>query len=230
MGIDEAGDITGWYEDASGTYHGFLLTGGTYSTIDYPGAQATVLFRINDLGSIVGAADSFGFIYNVTTQTFTPIIYPGAAATVATSINNAGTVAGYFNPSGGYAQGFRLVGSSYRPLPPMKDTNVYVWGLTASGESVGNANQPKGVFDFSFSGGKYQQIPVQGSPHLYGVNKAGAAFIGDGFLYRNGTLHALKFPGGGLTYAYDINNAGVVVGLFLDSNDNQHGFMWVPSP
>lgn len=229
MGINTAGDITGLYQDGLGTYHGFLLSGGLFTTIDYLGAQSSGLYRINDFGQIVGFADSFSFMYDEKKQTFAAIVYPGAADTIATSISNSGDIAGFFSPTSGYAQGFKLIGSSYRPLPPFKDTNVYVWGITTAGELVGTANRPGGIFDFYFAGGKYQQIAIPGSPHLYGVNKAGLAFVGDGFLYRDNNLHALKFPGGGLTYAYDINNAGEVVGLFLDSSDHQHGFTWVPS-
>src|SRR5437773_384935 len=37
-GVDTAGDIMGYYVDGSGIPHGFLLSAGTYTTIDYPGA------------------------------------------------------------------------------------------------------------------------------------------------------------------------------------------------
>lgn len=67
-GINERGDIVGAYCDSalpclmvpSGT-HGFLISGGDFTTIDVPGAIGTAAFGINARGDIVGQyADSTG--------------------------------------------------------------------------------------------------------------------------------------------------------------------------
>jgi len=53
-GINSSGDIVGWYWDKTGE-HGFLLRGGVYSSIDFPGnAQFTETWKINDTGEIAG--------------------------------------------------------------------------------------------------------------------------------------------------------------------------------
>jgi uncharacterized membrane protein len=54
-GINDIGQIVGTY-DRSGTAHGFLLSGGTITEIDYPGAieGSTVVLGINSVGQIVG--------------------------------------------------------------------------------------------------------------------------------------------------------------------------------
>jgi uncharacterized membrane protein len=233
FGINKAGDITGDYLDSMNINHGFLLSGGTYTTIDYPGAQSTSLYRINDLGEIVGVADDNSFLYDLNTQTFTSISYPGASRTFALSINNAGVIAGFYASPEAYGIGFELVGSSYRSLPPLK-AHEYVWGITGMGGLVGYAEYT-GSFDFSFNHGRYQKvtIPDANLALILGVNKAGTALVGtydsgSGFVYQKNVLQPLKFPGGGGTYAYDVNNAGEVVGPFLDSSDNQHCFTWVP--
>lgn len=234
-GINKAGDITGVYIDATDVYHGFLLSGGIYTTIDYPGAQSTTLYRINDVGQIVGIADYQGFVYNLNTETFTAINYPGASETYALAINNAGVIAGFYTLAGVYSRGFELVGSTYRSLPP-QNANAYVWGITGMGELAGYG-QLHGIFDFSFDHGKYQTITIPNTNlvQIYGVNKAGTALVGTynsgvGFLYEDGALQPLTPPGGGATYAVDVNSAGEVVGTFLDSNgiQRQHGFTWVP--
>ena len=235
IGINEAGDITGFYIDSMDIYHGFLLRGGTYSTIDYPGALSTSLYRTNDVGQIVGVGDYTGFMYDENSMTFTEVNYPGSDTTYPTSINNAKTIAGYFTSNGVFSRGFELVGSTYRSLPP-QNANVYVWGITGMGELVGYG-QLHGLFDFSFDHGRYQTITIPNANlvQIYGVNKAGTALVGQynsgaGFLYQNGTLQPLRFPGGGLTYAYDVNNAGEVVGIFLDTGviQHEHCFTWVP--
>jgi hypothetical protein len=55
-GINGAGQIVGRWWDAS--YHGFLLSGGTYTTLDDPSAKrAGTQVGINDAGQIVGYYD-----------------------------------------------------------------------------------------------------------------------------------------------------------------------------
>ena len=49
--IDNLGRIVGYYEDAAGT-HGFLLSGGAFSTIDAPGAKWTGAFGLNSAGQL----------------------------------------------------------------------------------------------------------------------------------------------------------------------------------
>src|SRR5258708_8202063 len=80
LGINKAGDITGFYGDST-NFHGFLLSGGSYTTIDYPGAQSTTLYRINDVGQMVGVGDYTGFVYDKNSQTFTQVTYPGSGTT-----------------------------------------------------------------------------------------------------------------------------------------------------
>jgi hypothetical protein len=71
MGINNAGQIVGYYlstacnyPGCSGAQHfGFLYsggTGGTYTTISYPGAMDTILYGINNSGLILGAYEMQG--------------------------------------------------------------------------------------------------------------------------------------------------------------------------
>jgi probable HAF family extracellular repeat protein len=56
-GINNAEQIVGSFQDppANGQPRGFLYAGGTFSTIDVPGAELTVAYGINDVKHIVGA-------------------------------------------------------------------------------------------------------------------------------------------------------------------------------
>src|SRR5947209_9923000 len=40
--IDSVGDVGGWYYDSSFLQHGFIIVGGTATSIDYPNAVYTV--------------------------------------------------------------------------------------------------------------------------------------------------------------------------------------------
>jgi probable HAF family extracellular repeat protein len=53
-GINDFGQIVGLYFDASNHAHGFLYTGGTFTTLDDPSATSTLAQGINDNGQIVG--------------------------------------------------------------------------------------------------------------------------------------------------------------------------------
>jgi uncharacterized membrane protein len=53
LGINNAGQITGSYDDAAGRHHGYVLRRGRYTTIDAPGRTVTDAWGINDRGEIV---------------------------------------------------------------------------------------------------------------------------------------------------------------------------------
>jgi probable HAF family extracellular repeat protein len=52
-GINDAGQVVGYYNDASGG-HGFLLSGGSFSTINVPNSYGAQARGINNAGQIVG--------------------------------------------------------------------------------------------------------------------------------------------------------------------------------
>jgi uncharacterized membrane protein len=53
LGINNAGHVTGSYDDAAGRHHGFVLRRGRYTTIDAPGRMVTDAWGINDRGQVV---------------------------------------------------------------------------------------------------------------------------------------------------------------------------------
>jgi hypothetical protein len=100
-GINDKGDIVGWYYDTNGVQNGFLLSRGTAVTIDDPDTSAvsTVLEGINDAGTITGQWTNkskriFGFIYDIGTKKFTPIRVPSSSSFVQPwGISGSGLVA-----------------------------------------------------------------------------------------------------------------------------------------
>ena len=78
-GINDAGQIVGFYEDSSLKLHGFLYSNGTYTTLDDPSASAngsTKAFGINATGQMVGdyinASGFHGFLYDPNSNIFPP--------------------------------------------------------------------------------------------------------------------------------------------------------------
>ncbi len=99
FGINNSGQITGYYDaEFSGT-HGFVYTNGQFTSFDVPGSVgATFAEGINDSGEIAGFIEATGgpagFLYDG--SSYRMIRVPGARSTYATGLNNAGDVVGYY--------------------------------------------------------------------------------------------------------------------------------------
>ena len=111
--VNDAGQIVGYSIDSSGIYHGFLKTGSSFTTLDYPGAAqygGTSANGINNKGVVTGyyyidnAGDFSGFLWQ--NGEFTTLNFPGAVSTGITSINDQGDLTGYYVDSNGNLNGF----------------------------------------------------------------------------------------------------------------------------
>jgi probable HAF family extracellular repeat protein len=66
-GINDTGEIAGFYSDAAGDSHGFIYTGGAFSTVDVAGARSTLLTRIKNGGLVTGVCyDALNEGYGIT--------------------------------------------------------------------------------------------------------------------------------------------------------------------
>jgi uncharacterized membrane protein len=110
--INDAGDIVGNYFTCQGEpsdsellrlsctlvqLHGFLLSGGTYTTIDPPGSISTNVGGINNSGEIAGtyAVPPFkthGFLFK--SGVYTIVDVPGASSTGVAGVNDQGEIVG----------------------------------------------------------------------------------------------------------------------------------------
>jgi probable HAF family extracellular repeat protein len=139
--------------DARSVFHGFLLTGGHYTTLDDPHAgtgagtlQGTVPTGINASGAITGFYigpnnDFHGFLLNQ--GQYTTIDEPNAApgpflGTEAVGINTAGQIVGNYEDAKFVIHGFLLANGQYTTLD---DPNAG----TAAGDNQGT--QPDGIND-----------------------------------------------------------------------------------
>jgi len=241
-GINRAGQIVGAYVDSAGG-HGFLLQNGAFTTIDYPGVQYSYAERINDNGQIVGLAEPNGYLYDISTQAFTAITYPGAFATFSLGLNNAGTVTGYYQvlKNGQIGTlGFELTGSAFSSIAAPWSNGTSPQAISDNGTVVGSAYfRAQGAEpNFLLNQKHYREISVPNTPGalVNGINPRGTAVVGyydsltgvAGFVYEAGVVQTLSFPGAVSTLAFGINDAGQVVGYFLDSSLQTHGFLWTP--
>ena len=102
--VNDNGAVVGYYLDTQyGNYHGFLYSGGTYTTIDDP-EGTTFCEGINNAGVITGvvevsATETHGFTYS--NGAFTSFDYPGTSGvTSGQGINNSNEITGIYEPAG----------------------------------------------------------------------------------------------------------------------------------
>ncbi len=164
-GIDTNGDIVGFYTSNDGTNtstgsnnrHGFLLSNGAFSSIDFPGAASTEAWRINDSGEILGRYRSTGddkwHLYSLEFGSFSAIAdFPGAAQTAPDGyshiggLNLQGDITSIYcsssacnNPFATSASihGFLLSGGIYTSIDPPTATLSFALGINGSGDIVG---------------------------------------------------------------------------------------------
>ena len=101
-GINNRGDLVGFYADGAGMEHGFLRLAPSvgFITIDVPGAAGTECHQINDRGQTVGNYFDHAGVPHVFPRaddgTLTFINFPGALATAAGGLNSAGAISGEY--------------------------------------------------------------------------------------------------------------------------------------
>ncbi|MBO0683003.1 MAG: hypothetical protein J2P45_07600, partial [Candidatus Dormibacteraeota bacterium] len=117
LGVNDRGQVVGYYDDPAGVTHGFLRhEGGRTTTIDVPGALISEAFAINDHGQIVGEyqesgpggtpGPQIGFLRDEGGRV-TSLRFPDATYTEAHGINDRGQVVGEYGDTAGAVHGFR---------------------------------------------------------------------------------------------------------------------------
>jgi len=241
-GINNRGQIVGIYYDTAGNSHGFLLKQGSFSTVDVPGSLVgvsgmlqTEANGINAAGDIVGdyyappgapgapacTADSpafspqcrRGFLYHQ--GQFSDVLVPGKKGSIPNAISPDGAIYGcdhnddYFTSMVGFS---RIGPDKYITLDAgggeLSNPHAKVLG------SMNNGGTPDGAIIV----GLYVHPPNSGG-HYHG------------YVVRNGKFHSYDVSGSVATQIWGINADADFVGLYDDSNGNEHGFLqnWGPS-
>jgi probable HAF family extracellular repeat protein len=226
LGINDAGQVVGTVSIrdlsyAGYAYLGFLEDHGLFTTINpfvnspapYLGPYYAYATAINNAGEVVGISSmnyhsSDGFVYQH--GVLTKVDAPDYFITQFHGINNAGQIVGVAGIGAPDAI-FLYSNGGFTPITPAV-TVRYVEGSTfptsiSAGSDIGDAGQIVGTVYPAEYGGKTE-----------------------GFLYADGATTTIRFPGATSTSVSGINNAGQIVGSFLDDNGNSHGFIATPVP
>jgi len=174
---------------------------------------------------------------------FTALIIPGSTYSYALGINNAGQIVGE-SDTGGYLDSNGIITLIRTPTGDTGEP----YGINNSGRIVGTFHS-NGVLGFVYDNGNFTFINApnglnESAAYTYGINDSGQIvgtyFVGEvspstsvtshGFVEANGTFQVIDVPGSIDTEVHGINNSGVLVGTFLDSNRVEHGFFATPVP
>jgi len=208
--IDPQGTIVGGYNDSAGVLHGFVLSAGNYTTVDYPSAAGTTLSGINPSGEMSGAycgtevsclAGTFHSFVVSKNGVFTSFDPPSAMSSETSVVIPSGAVVGsYTDISGGtcftQCQGYLLDKGTYTTINFPGSTFTFAGGGNAPGDIVGEYND--------------------------------AAFVGHSFLLSGGVYTSFDFPGAVFSEATGISPSGVIVGIYVLPTDPPgvvHGYI-----
>jgi hypothetical protein len=199
-GINNARTVAGDYAIADGTIHSFLLSGGTFTEYDLPGALQTNLLGINNAGDLTGAFDPGDGIFQAFIDrggTITAYTVPGAAATFAYEINdNKKLTVGYYIDAAGVLHGqYRdASGALTFPIDPPGSVTTVLFGLNNRNWVVGRYADAAGV--------------------THGL-----------FFVPPDNFFTFDYPGSAFTSLNGISSQGNITGRFVDAAGVAHGFI-----
>ena len=141
--INNSNVIVGSYESPDSP-HGFILSKGQVTTLDYPGADYTELTGINDNGVIVGhfntgGADDHGFIDRngaITTLNFPGEV--GFGGTTLSDISDNGQIIGFVWTGSDTRQAFVFTNGQFKTFSVPNSRLTLPNGISSLGVMVGH--------------------------------------------------------------------------------------------
>ncbi|MCL4199456.1 MAG: DUF3466 family protein [Phycisphaerales bacterium] len=202
--LNGLGVVAGWAEISHGISHAVAWTGNQVIDLGTLGGMSSEALGINRDNWIVGWAEDAmgqerGFVYRNSAMIDIGAL-PGANECRAVAVDSFGRVAATSRDSNG----------NYRAV-------IWENGLMASLGTL-----PGGRSSHAYAMNDRQQ--VVGSSEASGSFARAFVFEGD---FQGGTLTDLGTLGGSRSYAYDINNYGVIVGVAEPLSGGLRACIWI---
>ena len=196
-GINDSTQVVGQYL-SNGLTHGFLKTGATFTSIDYPGALSTSAQSVNNNGQILGnftdSQGAHGFVKDG--AAFSSFDYPSAVGnSFAAAINDKGQIVGSYSLGLVGPHGFLKDGSAFQSFD-------YPWAVSTNPRAINNNGQIAGNY-----------IDASGRRH--------------GFVKEGSTCLSIDIPGASETDVNAINNGQIAGSYFVGTFPSAavHGFV-----
>ncbi len=150
-GINDAGDLSGYFVDVAGNTHGFLLkggVGGVLTQLDVPGSVVTFGWGLNSSDTVtlqwVSATSQLqSATYDATTGLYTTNNLPGAFDAGVHQINTTGDLVYAWSDLAGAIHGGAYIGGDY-----------YIYDVNPT---LGNTTRGDGINDADLIVGRFQQ-------------------------------------------------------------------------
>jgi len=250
LGISARGVVVGSFDDNNGR-HGFILDDGRFRAIDVPGSPSTEIKCINARGEAVGYYyDSdfnlHGFYWFK--GKFRLIDVPFSTETRAEGINDAGVISGEYVDEQDNEHGYLLRDTQFETIDVPNSFTTDVWMVSNDDWLTGDYSSATTVL--AYVRAKHAPFITLNIP---GSIAASARAINDrhevvgrwdddsvpddplacttqchGFYWSKGRSIEIRFPGAFYTIALGINNPGQIVGRYVDTSNNEHGFIARP--
>jgi hypothetical protein len=197
-GINNSRTVCGDYVGSDGNLHGFVLSSGTFTEYNIPGALQTTLLSINDPGDFTGDFDDGSGIFQAWFSvggTITSFSVPGALSTFAYE-RSTQLVVGYYIDSSGIPHGYfrNTNGALHFPIDPSGSVGTILFGLNVRNWVVGRYADSSGV--------------------THGL-----------FFVPPNSFFTFDYPGSTFTSLNGINAQGVICGRYVDASGIAHGFL-----
>ena len=214
-GINDAGQIVGGSDNASGQFHAYVYAGGSMSDLGTLGGDRSEAFAINNHGTIVGdaqngdpATEGFGQAFGYAGGAMKALgTLPGGLGSNAYAVNNNGTIGG----------------SSFEgPFTAPEYPFHAVTFSDGTAHSIGASD----LGDSRIYGMNDGDLAVGGIPMAANIHEFHAFLYDHGTITDLGVLDAFQDD----SIAWDINNLRQIVGTSAVSIDPEHygyhGFLW----
>ena len=207
-------EIAGDYDDKDGVTHGFVLSKGVFTTVDFPGAAFTQINGINAPGRFAGTYSNTPLAPDGTLENARGFFSSKGDFVTIHPLQSSRTQVGFVNAQGEVVGTFRDANSS----PPFKRRG-FIW-------KDGHVTT---VFNVPGDG------PAPGGTVAFGINDKGetvgnyldpdAGRFKGFFRSSKGNFTTFEVPGAIRTIGEGINNAGTIVGVYVAADGSIHGFV-----
>jgi hypothetical protein len=229
--INNHGDIAGTYTDGSGS-HGFLDEGGTFQTVSYNG-QSIAPISINDSGQYVASLGNSKYLeysggaFSVITTSYgyVPGISPPAVVETVAGINDQGQIVEKVNPYSPDGDILIATGDTYVVVSGADD-ETFLKGFNNNDDVVAayflhNAEVYQGFVKLNGQSTVFFTGPDPSQSLTPAAINDSDQIVGDygaqGFIYQNGAFAAFSYPGATATNLTGINDAGDLLGTYVNA-------------
>jgi len=205
-------------------------SGGGVTLYSFPGATFTQFNRRNVNGTTVGQYNintggwSAGLIY--TSSSVASLKYPNANSTVLNGINKYNTMVGTeIDAATGAQYGFKYQNGTFTRVRYPNSSQTVVNSINDNGVIVGGYETGgfEGPwFGFILQNGVFKTVSYMPMD----INNAGVWVDSQNIHFTNGVVKQVKVPGSVQTWAYGINDLGVITGSASFGPNSQGNYTW----